>query len=147
MIDHIFSAICSASSIDTETNSVSLFNIVEQITIFGEDELPNLVQIPLEVFSDWVRSDEEIPSQAKMRVFFCDLNNQCKQQTELDIDLTKVMFYRTRIRTIQIDIKGPGRYKVLVQISQDDGETWNEVARLPLMISFARKSEQEQLSD
>lgn len=123
MIEHIFSAVCSRTSVDSDTNSVSLFNIVEQINIYSENEIPGIVPIYLEIFSEWVRSENSTPCSGKIRIFICDPNNKCKQQAELAIDLRQATFFRTRVRSNAIEYKGPGRYTFTIELLQDNNST------------------------
>ena len=151
MINHVWTVLCADSSIDSETNNVSLFHILEQLVVFcSEDPSPEemVIPVPFEVFSLWVRKDPEKPVHGKGRVFYCFPNDSCSKPAEFDIDLDKTVLLRTRVRSQGIKVRKPGMYTFYIEL-QNEGETeWTRVATLPLLIEFKDPlSEKQQPSD
>jgi hypothetical protein len=136
MIDHVFSVVCSGSAIDKETNSISIQNVLEQVTLFTNETGIITLPLSLEIFTLWILRDENIHCKGNMQVYFCTPNDECKNLAELEINLTEVLFYRTRIKSQVLQLKGPGRYKFLVKLKQDGSESWETVATLPLIVRF-----------
>lgn len=136
MIEHVWSLICNSSSIDEENHTISIFNILEQLSVFSNT--PDMVSLPihLEIFSLLTREDEKVPAQGKMRIFFCDPADSCTQKAELDIDLKNAVYFRSRIRVDGLDLKGNGKYKFVVELQQKGKKAWEKVASLPLLINF-----------
>lgn len=146
MIEHVWSVLCHNAAVDAETGSVSLLNILETLIIFGEAKGEVKLPIQYEVFSEWVRADEKQPAKGTMRLFFCNAENECKQQLELPVDLSEHLFARTRVKSNGLVINGPGRYKFLVQLKEDGSERWQPVASLPLVVDFRPESEMNEVS-
>lgn len=136
MIDHIWSILCSNTAIDYETNSVSIFNVIEQITIIADAQLEIQLPISFELISLWSRSDEKHPCKGRMRAVFCNHNGDRKDQAELDIDLGNVLFFRTRIKMNGIDLHGAGIYKFLIELQQEDENEWEQVSVQPVSVIF-----------
>lgn len=140
MIEHVWSVVCNSSSIDQETNTISIFNVLEQLGVFTTDTSDTIsLPIHLEIFSLWVRVDETVPGQGRMRVFFCDPFENYQKKAELDIDLKEAIFFRSRIRVEGLDLKGDGKYKFVVELQQKGEESWKKVASLPILIHLQPK--------
>lgn len=136
MIRHAFSVLCGKSSIDSETNTVSILEVLEQLTIFTD--IPDHINLPIqfELFSLWTRENKDLPEQGQMRIHFCDPSNICKNQTESLVDLTTAIFYRTRIKVNGLELVGPGMYKYIIELRQNNKEEWETVAQLPLLVEY-----------
>lgn len=135
MIKHLFSTICNRTSIDKETNSLSIFNIIEQITIFSEPEEP--VQLPMhfEIISLWMRSNEKIPCSSTAKYYLCDPQGISKTNVEIMIDLSNNLIGRTIIRVSGIELRGPGIYEFHIEIQQENGD-WKQVASIPFLVIY-----------
>ena len=141
MIEHVFSAMCSGISIDAETNAVSLFKVLEQLTVFTESKDPVRIPMRFEIVSLWTRQSPDVPSRGKMRIIFCNPNNQQKQHAELGIDLNKATNHRTRVISEGIELTGPGRYRFIIELQEEDDAAWQKVASLPLQVIYQSSSE------
>jgi hypothetical protein len=136
MIEHVFSVLCSGTSIDAETNAVSLFKVLEQLTVFTESKDPLRIVIHFEILSLWTRQSPEVPCHGKMRVIFRSPGNQQRQQAELEIDLSKAINYRSKIVSDGIELNGPGKYQFRIELQEEDNADWQEVACLPVLVSY-----------
>jgi len=141
VIEHVWSVICQNAAVDNETGNVSLFNILETITILGEASEDGRLPINYEVFSEWVREDENQPAKGTMRLFFSSPGNEGKQQVELPVDLSEHLFARTRIKLNVLKINGSGRYKFIIKLKMDGSDQWELKATLPLIVMFSPDSE------
>jgi hypothetical protein len=136
MINHVFSVICDKSSIDSETNKVSILEVLEQLIVFTDQSERISLPIQFELFSLWTRAQFDKPAQGQMRIHFCNPSGVCKVQAEVAIDLSSVLFYRTRFRANGIELVGPGVYKFVVELKPDEKTEWVEVAQLPLWVTY-----------
>jgi hypothetical protein len=143
MIDHVFSVICHSSAIDRETNVVSIQDVLEQVTIYTEETDPIILPIGFEIFSLWVLRDENIHCKGKLQIFYCNPNDECKNQAELEINLSDVLFYRSRIKSSALQLTGPGRYKFLVKLQQEGSTSWDIVATLPFIVRYEPPPKEE----
>jgi hypothetical protein len=136
MIEHVFSVLCNGTSIDAETNSISLFKVLEQLTVFSETTEPVRLLIHFEIVSFWTRQSTDIPGRGRMRFTFCSPSNQQKQGVELDVDLSKSINHRTRIISDSIELTGPGKYQFIIELQEGDHPDWQKVASVPLLVNY-----------
>jgi len=134
MIKHIWSVLCGSSSIDNESNKVSLFNILENLTIYGDPEQVTGIPINVEILTLWERLYEE-PCEGFMRIILINPHEIASQPFEFNIDLKEAHFHRTRMAITGLPLSGPGRY--VYQVAYKEGETnWQIAAELPILIRF-----------
>lgn len=140
MIQNIWSVLCESSASDKETGKVSLFNILESVSILPADGIlpEGEITIPMacQIVSLWTRSDSEQPAVGKMRLMFCNPKDSCEKRIELEIDLSTVVFHHTRINMQGIKLNGPGIYKFLIELQLSPDESWVPVASIPLMVIY-----------
>jgi hypothetical protein len=136
MIEHVFSVLCNGTSIDAETNAITLFKVLEQLTVYTETT--DLVRIPIhfEILSLWTRQSPDVPCQGKARIIFCSPSDQQKQQVEMSIDLSKAINYRSKLVSDGIELTSPGKYHFTIELQDEDHTVWQQVASLPLMVIY-----------
>ena len=134
MIDHIWSVLCQRSVIDKDSNTMTLFDAIEQLTISGA-ELPAIAPIPMELVSLWSRTEPDRQARGRARVCLIEPDNSIQQPSfEIDIDLTAHERYRTRGRMGGMPIRAAGRYKFRVELQIEGDHQWREVARIPVQV-------------
>ena len=138
MIQHIWSVVCQSASIDAETNRISLFNVLENLTISPEIDEPITLPINFEIFSLWTRAEVEQPSKGRMHVYYRNPLGENSNPVELEIDLSHANIFRSRVRSQGIEIKTSGRYIFLVEIQDEGEERWRAVAEIPVLVKFQR---------
>jgi len=136
MIDHVFSVVCNNLSIDKDTNTVSIFNVMESVIAFTETIDPIILPLSFEILSYWVSRDENTPCKGKMQAHYCDPDNVCIKLAELDINISEGLFHRTIIKSSGLQVKGPGRYKLQIRLQQEGSESWETVATLPIIVRY-----------
>lgn len=136
MIEHVWSVLCSMSSVDRESNNFSLFNVLQTLTLFAASEKDELIVLPNEIVSLWTRSEEDQSCKGKTRVTFCYPSGSKGKANEVPINLMDGLNYQIRIRSNGIKLpEGPGRYFFLVEYTEDD-VTWKTATKLPLLVKF-----------
>jgi hypothetical protein len=139
MIDHVWSVLCSRSVIDSSSNNISLIEVLEQLSIRrmppGADE-EGVVPIQCELVTLWARADEEEPATGRGRITLVRPSGLAMPSQEFEIDLTRVQRTRHRARMNGVPVSEAGRYTFRIEFSTADGDTWDEVARVPLYVSF-----------
>lgn len=70
MICHVWSVLCSKISVDRETNSISLFEILENVEFTTPTALTFPAKVPFEatLVNSWARQDPNGPVEGEMRV-------------------------------------------------------------------------------
>lgn len=133
MINHAWSVLCSKSAIDRETNTLNLFDVIEQIT--GKDvNLPSTAPLPLELVSLWTRADLNRGARGQARLIVLEPNTNQREPKELSIDLTEFHRLRTRLRMGGFRITERGQYIFRVDLRVEGQDEWREVARVPLEV-------------
>ncbi len=134
MIKHIWSVFCRSASIDNQTNQVSLFNIIENISVMTA--LDNLdLPMHFSLVSLWGIDGEE-KCRGEMRAYYRYPEGNLSRSTELEIELDEAKsFQRTRIDSQGIRLTKPGIYHFIVELQQGD-EAWVQVADLPFHVVY-----------
>jgi len=135
MIEHIWSVLCSRSVIDSETNNVSIQDVIEQITINAEPTENGFLPFPLELITLWGRENLKKPANGTERVSFVTPSGKSTQISEAKIDLSKVERHRQRVRLQGLPISESGKYYFRVELLEDSDQ-YHDVAAIPLIIEF-----------
>lgn len=138
MIDHIWTVVCRQSVIDRDSKNLSLFNVLEQITIQGEANTEERTVIPmdLEVVSLWSRSDYNVPAKGVQRLTLLSPDGESLASGEQEIDLSKHRRFRNRARFRGLPMKGDGRYTFRVEQMTEEEAEWQHVTDIPLELVF-----------
>ncbi len=134
MIEHVWTVICRQSVIDRDSNSVSLFDVVEQITVHGElrGEDPAVAPVEMEVVTLWSRSDYDVPAKGAQRLTLFSPSGGVLAGGEQEVDLSQHRWFRNRARFRGLPVKGPGRYLFRVEQMEEDEAEWQHVTDVPL---------------
>ncbi|MBM3151373.1 MAG: hypothetical protein FJZ96_04085 [Chloroflexi bacterium] len=135
MIEHIWSVLCSQSVIDSETNTVSIQNVIEQILINSDPKPDGFLPIPLELITLWGRKESDRTEKGIERVSFVSPSKNTNVVAEATIDLSAAERYRHRVRFPGLPLHEAGRYYFIVEIKEDGG-VWREAAAVPLTVMF-----------
>lgn len=136
MIDHVWTVICSRSSIDSETKNVSLFNVIEQVNVLGP--LPDPAEkaaapIAFEAVTLWTRSNLAEAEESRGRLKLISPNGTEALTQEFAVNLTEHVRLRTQLRSMGFPLLGAGRYIFTIEI-QRANNTWETVARVPVQL-------------
>lgn len=142
-IEHLWTILAGSSSVDNETNSFSIFNILEEVTIQanGQNMDPNEkknISIPFEIISMWKREDienkEEITSEVKVSLF--DPKGIVVQEMGYKMEMkSQHQRMRMRVKANAITVTKQGEYYFSVKIK--DGSLLKEVAKIPLIVKMS----------
>lgn len=141
----MWSIICKKALIDGETNVISLFEILEKLTI--TQTLPQLnLDIPGEFVMpldfEIVTSISELPDENKRIFLKIELFNAYNEKmgetgTELIMPLgTKTL--RSRVVFNAIKIKGEGIYSFSINIREGEKGNFEEVSKIPLEVEILK---------
>lgn len=135
MIEHIWSVLCSRSVIDSETNNVSIQDIIEQININAEPAENGFLPIQLELITLWGRKEINETAKGIERVTFITPSGKNEVISEAEIDLTKAERHRQRVRFPGLPVNETGKYYFKVEIKNGDNE-WKQASAIPLKVVF-----------
>lgn len=134
MIEHVWTVLCTRSSVDKETNNISIFEVIEQLTIKDNAGKPGLAPGPFEIVSLWSRTAADEPSRGEARLLFQTPGGRTSISQTHEIDLRQYRRLRSRHRIPAIPIDGPGLYTLVVEFRQLDQEEWVQVVKIPLEV-------------
>jgi hypothetical protein len=144
---HIWTVLCKESIIDTESNNISLLNVLEQISIgindsngqrlLKEGKMLNLNVIPFEIVSFWAKEDSTKPEEADMIIEFLDpKGNKIKEFEQHIIITAQYSRIRTRIKINGLSVKDSGTYNFTIRIKDKAVKNAKIVAEIPLEINI-----------
>ena len=133
--------------IDRETNNVSLFNVVEELTVpaqppltFAQLGLPHgVLLVAFQLVVLWVRSDLGVPERGQGRIRIETPNQTIAHTQEIEVDLTQFLRLRAVIGLPGLPGLpaggGEGDYQFRIDGRSADSE-WTEMFQLPLRVVF-----------
>src|SRR3989338_1372313 len=137
MINHLWSIACSRTSVDRESNNISLFEVLEQLTLSGGPIQPGkkgVVPILFEIVSLWTKEHENETIKGRGRTVLVAPSGAELPLLEFDIDLSNHQRLRTINRITGLPIGEEGKHYFRIDL-QADGQ-WVEQGSVPLQIVF-----------
>jgi hypothetical protein len=147
MIDHVWTVLCSRVVIDKNSNNVSIQNVIEQITIQGEPQPEQVIDIAYEVVSLWTRSDPDVPSRGQARLTFFIPSGRQAGSVEVELDLSEYERLRTRRVFQGLPAVEPGRHTWLVELRDEGEDDWQKVASIPIKVVFVPVESEEETAE
>ena len=143
MIKNDWSILCKSTSIDKDTNSISLFNVIEEVNIVGPP-LPNdlkkdedvLLPLSFEIVSLWSRVDKDKPIQSQAIIVTKTPYGKEYKGKPIPIDLSGFLRTRTRIKHSGIPFKKSGVYNFSIRIKKGETKQFIEVSNIQLYLTF-----------
>jgi hypothetical protein len=139
MIRHLWTVVCLKTSIDKDTNNISLFSILEQITISGPP-LPQgqtgFVPMEFEVVTLWYNSPDVGPQNGRARILFRDSAGNILSQHEFDAEVTRTPRHRTISKINGMPFREPGTYQLQLQLRREGDTEFTDMISYPVDILF-----------
>lgn len=135
MIRHVWSVLCRNSSIDRDANSLSLFDVLEEMTSLEPITEPRTAPIQFQMVTLWARTNPTEPTRARTRVFALNPGEEEEPRDAviIQVDLTQHSRLRQRINFGGLRILRAGVKEFRIQVENDEGN-WVTVASVPLEI-------------
>lgn len=137
MITHLWTVLCLKSSVDKDTNNISLFSILEQITISGPplpQGLTGLLPMEFEVVNLWYNSPDVGPQNGHARISLKDSSGNILAIHEFEADVTRFSRHRTISKVNGIPFREPGTYQLLLQLRREGDTEFRDMISYPLDI-------------
>ena len=128
MIKHIWSVLCRRSVIDKDTNTISLYDCLEEIYLFPKDKIKDntkqLIPINFEIVSFWVKEkniNKSINFEIKIEIF-------SPENKKLGFFYQKVIIpekkerMRTRIHVKVLPFTSNGKYTIRIILKKNKKE-------------------------
>lgn len=143
----IWAVLCQSSAVDGESNNLSLFNIIEEVTITAPPpqegrEIGQLGALPMvsELVILWSRSDQSVGEHGlgRLRIMLPegkepDDPTYKPQVTPFDVNMTQHLRLRHRLRFMGLPIVGEGIYLFVIDGKSQDGD-WEKMFEVPLRV-------------
>jgi len=144
MIDLIWAVLCSQSSIDQETNNISLIEVLERIVVEATPPDQESIMIPITsvLVALSTRSILDQPAQGEGRIRLTSPTGDLIRTVEFPIDLTAHTRTRSRLKAFGLEIRSAGYYYFNVDLRQEGQDDWQQVAQIPLEVAFVAQQEQ-----
>lgn len=116
-----FLTVCVGSSVDQHTNNVSIFNIIEHITVPADAPPPPHGVLPVEVHAYWRATDDNEEAFEVRLVMLAESGLETVSHTQKHTQL------RGRLRTRTLGLPFPpvmGRYQLCVDWRRDADQEW-----------------------
>jgi len=143
-IKHIWSVLCKESVINQDDNNVSIFGVLEELTVFlspvkETGKLPEKFSIPMnyEIVSMWQRSQDMGSAKAEIEYIFIDSENKALLKTTQAIEIPVASKrHRSRMKITGMRLTKPGDYTFQVKIKEEGEDAFHLVAELPLEVKI-----------
>ncbi len=136
----IWAVACQASSLDKDTNNVSLFNVIEEIAVSAEPpteaagtDTTAVARGDFELVVLWARSDEEASEKGTGRVRILDPDGKALGGADSDVDLSTFLRLRSRNRFMVFPVTKLGMYDFVVEYKTAD-EDWTIMFNVPVRV-------------
>jgi hypothetical protein len=141
MARHVWTVLCTKASIDRQTNNVSLFDVLDNVSVFGPaygGGAAIAVPIQFEVAILWARSVITDAETGLARVTLVAPNGQRFEGGTVAVELVND-FHRARtfIQINGLPLVGPGVYEFVVAYQSTGTTMWTEVDKIPLEVEFS----------
>ena len=136
----IWAILCQTSVIDSGTNNISLFNVIEEVTVPAQPPSSvsdvaegSLIPSALELVILWTRSDIEVPERGFGRLQVIAPQIARNLSVDHEVDLSTFLRLRARIHLPGLPAGGPGIYLFKIDGKPAGGE-WTQMFELPLRV-------------
>ena len=139
MVKHIWSVLCGGSSVDTETNNLSLYNELEELNVTVSSKVGERISGPISVPVDYeiitllfrdVADDSEKVDQV-FEVVYPD--GKVGMRKEHNLEMPKgARRFRWRAKVRGFVVNSPGTYWFVVSVRQQGEDNFRKVAEIPL---------------
>ena len=143
MIRHVWSVLCRSSAVDKDTNSLSLFDVAEELTLLEPIREKGIAPFPLQLVTLWSRRNPAEPARAVARIrLVLPIGEQSGAPSEYQVDLTTFKRLRHRFTTAMFPIVEAGVHEFVIEM-QDPNREWVEVARIPMELTVKVPADEE----
>lgn len=137
---YISAILCEKSTIDSETNNISLYNCLEKFTIGVPNNIQTngIINVPVnyEIISFWIDDSNNKTWKGEILIEFYD--PQVNKLKEFKMDLSNLGKPGNRLRARQrisgIGVKESGYYLFKLKYRENKNNTYETMAEIPLEI-------------
>ncbi len=141
-IKNLWTIVAQSSAVDRDSNSLSLFDIVEEITFQVGGVIPDKAVLPfnLQVVSLWERDEVGTDFDLKLKIILRDPKNQILHEGEgaIKMEPTHKRFrLRAQFQGFPVTVPGTYRYEIIsAQPEKTDGKELLATASMDVKIAY-----------
>jgi len=137
MIDHLWTILCSRCIIEADTNSISLIEVLENVTVSAGGQ-PRFFEANWTLVTHWRRQGESLPNRGRARVELIAPNGDSVGPipVEYEIDLSNTERMRALVHIPFLPDCGNGLYRFRISLEAEGSPTWRDVFNYPIGITF-----------
>ena len=141
MAEHRWSILCSNASVDSQSNNVSIFNVIDDVQIGGlpagdPGSIPLPLPMPVTLVTNWRREDAKSGETLEAKVSLHDPKGGLLVETPTQrVDLTSFIQHRMFVTIPLFPLRGLGTYHFVVQSRSTPDQPWVVADRVPLTIT------------
>jgi hypothetical protein len=134
MIRHVWSVLCRRSIVDSESNNISLSDVLEQIEIKpAVKQKKYVVPLEFEITSLWMKTGDKKQISAEVFIKFTDPSDNLIKVFNNKFTLTPdLVRMRTRMKVMGIELSEIGIYNFNIFLKTEGSKREDLVASLPL---------------
>jgi len=144
MLKHIWSVLCRKSIIDSETNNISLNDVLERLDVDYQEknestDKPFILKIPIEyeIVSMWQRVVENADIKAEVEVVIYSPSKKLLKTFPQKLEVAKnFKRFRSRLRITGIEVNEPGNYIFQINMKEVGKKSFKKVAEIPLEVNI-----------
>lgn len=146
---HIWSVLCQKSSIDFETNLLSLFDCIEELSLkIDKNKAPKgdklVIPIEFQLVSFWVIEDSSKDNILDIKVELLDPDRKSLNHFESNFSIKKgVSRFRNRANIQGLSVTKSGRYSFNVMQKKEGEKDYKIVSEIPIDIKITFKAQEE----
>jgi hypothetical protein len=140
MIEHVYTIICTKTATDSETNQLTLIDVIEEIGVQVTEEPPppeQLIIVPLEavIVSYWVKTSEDGVNRGRVKLSIrAASGKEFHGEGEFVVDLSQAAGTRASGKIGGVPFSGEGLYLLRVMLQRDGEADWSEVGKYPFRV-------------
>ena len=143
-MNHIWTVLCQKSSIDIETNLLSLFNCVEELSIVIDDikaaEKNIIIPVDFQLVSFWIIENPKQDNVLDIRGELLDPNGKVLNQFENRFEIKAgVLRFRNRTNLQGLPVTEAGRYQFRLRQKKAGKNDFEVMADIPLDVKISYK--------
>jgi len=139
-MNSVFFLVAEKTSIDSRTNSLSIFNVLESMTLQGDASPPGdqVVKVATEyqVVVRAVRHNTDVPESGTGHVRLLAPDGAELMRNEFDVDLTESSQAGVVLAMQDLPVKEAGWYAFVLSLPKSEDSEPSEAARYPFAIRF-----------
>ena len=146
-INHHWTILCGSSSVDQQTNNISLFNIIEQLSLnikrenwekaLKEKKEGFLARTQFEIVTLWEKGDLEDETSAEVEVRLVDPKGNVLHKQPYQLSFAKqVKRHRQRLTWTGMKLTQAGVYTFSINIKYPNTTQFEEVGTVKLLVNI-----------